>query len=1191
MIVHRSVLGRTAARMALLTGAALLFALVGSSRAAAAEGPEWRLISVTEPTHISLPSSQVDRLSVSATEGTYSLLLAGHKVEAIPFDATAGELQSMIEAVVGAGTVTVSGGPGDESGSAPYLLSFEGELADQTVNLEFPQGGVKLSGGRASATVAVLTHGSSSGVLVVSATNVGGASSNGEPITIADVLPAGLEATAAPVGAIPYTGGAMSCEPLPALSCSYSAGVGTGGVLLMEIPVNLTTSISPQTLTNEATVTGGGAEGESVSAPVVVDSAPAPFGLAPGSVLAALSTSQAGAHPDVTTAFTLSTKEIASRPGQAHPEAVFASGSLKDVRFDLPPGLVGSAVGMPQCTMALVEAEPGACPSDTIVGALTAKYTVPRGPGLGFTEIPNVYPVYNIKPSPGEPVAFASKAVFPVRIDTSVLSNGDYGARVTAPDLLSIAVPISNWITIWGVPAEHQGPGANGEHFHGGIEFGGPLAGSTQVPLLTSPQQCSTELSATAEVDSWEEPVSGPGPFPNPQSTAMGTLTGCDLLPFTSSFSMLPDTLQAGAPAGYTLKLTVPQRNEVGVPATPTVRKVTTTLPLGTVISPSAAWGLLACSDAQFFGDERGTQSPAQAGACPRESQVGTVKVKTPALPDPLTGQVFLAQPECDPCTPQDAQSGSMVRLFIQLVGEGESGIVVKLQGKGEIDQQTGQLTTVFDENPPLPFSELELRLAGGPRASLANPRSCGAVSTSMDLQPWSTPFTPDSLSSSSFEVSEGCFAPAFSPSFTAGTTNIQAGEYGPFTLSFGRSDHDQFLSGVSLRMPPGLLGKIAGVSLCKEPQANEGTCAPDSLIGHVQVLTGPGANPFLVTGGQVFLTESYKGAPYGLSIVVPAKAGPYTLSGTTGKGTVVVRSAIQVDPADAHLTVTSDPLPTMLDGIPLQLRVVNVTIDRPGFTFNPTNCSKLSIGGTLSSDEGASAGVSSSFQVTNCASLGFRPGFVVSTRGRTSKASGASLDVRVTYPAGGVKQANIAKVKVDLPKQLPSRLTTLQKACVERTFAANPAACPVASRIGVATASTPVLPVPLSGPAYFVSHGGAKFPELIIVLQGDGVTVQLHGETFISKAGVTSSTFRTVPDVPINSFELKLPQGPYSALAANGNLCNSKLTMPTAFTGQNGAVIHQSTKISVTGCPRHKKAKKKPAGKGRKHHKHTRGK
>jgi hypothetical protein len=379
--------------------------------------------------------------------------------------------------------------------------------------------------------------------------------------------------------------------------------------------------------------------------------------------------------------------------------------------------------------------------------------------------------------------------------------------------------------------------------------------------------------------------------------------------------------------------------------------------------------------------------------------------------------------------------------------------------------------------------------------------------------------------------------------------------------------------------MPPGLLGTLASVKLCPEAQADAGTCGSESLIGHTIVSVGVGGDPYTVTGGQVFITEGYEGAPYGLSIVNPAKAGPFDL------GKVVVRAKIAVDPTTAVLTITTDTsgpyaIPHILDGIPLQIQHVNVSIDREGFTFNPTDCGRLEIVGSLQSDQEAVSAISVPFQVTNCAALAFKPKLTAKTAGKTSRAKGASLAVRLTYPAGPF-DANIARVKVDLPKQLPSRLTTLQKACPAATFQANPAACPAASIVGHAVARTPVLPVPLTGPAYFVSHGGEAFPDLVIVLQGYGTTVHLVGTTFIDKAGITSSTFKTIPDVPVGTFELTLPQGKYSALASNGNLCaTSKLVMPTSFVAQNGTVIHTSTPITPTGCAKHKKKAGRANGK-----------
>jgi hypothetical protein len=1011
------------------------------------------------------------------------------------------------------------------------------------------------------------------------------------PTTISVSVPAGLTPVEngiygndsykdpnAIAGEKPGGTGGMHCSLAPSPHCTTTEVVDPGDTLIVTIQVDVASGL-PASLPVGATVSGGGAASESVSDPVTISSASPEYGVAPGGSFAATSTRQAGAHPNVTTAFFLNTSIQARANG--HPLPAGPIGNPKDIRGDLPPGLVGTTVGMPRCTMAAVIDEAD-CPADTMVGTVT----VIALSALGRLE--QTLPVFNIAPAPGEPAAFGFDVdLFPVRLDTSVLSSGDYGVRVTAPDLTEGAQLLASWITIWGVPADHAGAGSDfgarnlsaGQHAETGIfdplteiEFGGPEVSQTRVPLLTNPSQCSTSLEGSLETDSWEG--AGPGVFAK-EGTSLGTDTGCGELSFTPSVSMLPDTLEAGAPAGYSFDLSLPQNTEPEALATPDVKRTSVTLPAGTVISPSAADGLGDCTSEQF-GLHSGV-----AGNCPRDSQVGTVRVKTPALEERLTGQVYLGAPECTGvggvCTPADAAEGRMIHLYVQFFSEGEDGIVVKLEGVGQINQQTGQITTTFDETPQLPFSEFQLTLQGGERATLANPRTCGEVHTTVDLTPWSTPYTPDATPTSPFDIDENCFGAQFDPSFSFGTTSNQAGGFSPFSVSFGRGDDDGFLNGIQVRTPPGLLGMLSKVKLCEEPQAAEGTCSPESQIGETTVETGPGADPFLVTGGKVYITGPYKGAPYGLSIVVPAKAGPYTLAGTTGQGRVVNRSTIAVNPETSALTVTSDPLPTELDGIPLQLRLVNVTINRPEFMFNATSCNKMAIGGTLTDTQAASAVESSSYQVTNCRALKFQPKFTVSTSGKTSKADGASLDAKVVYPnTGQGTQADIREFKVDLPKQLPSRLTTLQKACLAATFEANPANCPAASVIGTVRVNTPVLPVQLTGPVYFVSHGGEAFPSLEIVLQGDGVRVDVIASTFISKAGITSSTFKTVPDVPFESFELYLPEGKYSALAANGTLCKSKLAMPTAIVAQNGAEIHESTRIGVTGCPKAKNAAKK---------------
>jgi hypothetical protein len=1035
------------------------------------------------------------------------------------------------------------------------------------------------------------------------------------PITIADVLPKGLTAVEVfgvnayhdPVGQLSppgeQTSGSpfgLSCTLSPtAPSCTTSERIDPGDTLVITIRVDVETAVAGESEVNEASVSGGGAASASVSEPVTIGTASPAYGVAKGGLFGATSTSQAGGHPNVTNEFFLNTinpeGEKSAKEGSTALSNLLESeppGLPKDVRFDLPPGLVGTTVGIPRCTMAEVT-NAANCPQNTMVGTSTLIVQS----SLGRLVI--TVPVFNIAPSPGEPAAFAFNALyFEVRLDTSVLSDGEYNVRVTAPNLTAGAKTYMSSVTFWGDPAEHNGNGPDfGARTAGGnrfltegdkpeVSFGGAgveeeqegdtnykIVQEQRVPLLTNPSQCSTPLTGVLETDSWE----AIGVFPGgPEYEApMGTATGCGQLSFKPSVSMLPDTLEAGAPAGYAFALSLPQNTEAEGLATPDVKRTSVTLPLGTVISPSAADGLGVCSSAEF------NLHSGVPGNCPRDSQVGEVSSKTPALEERLTGEIYLASPQCTGasgvCTPQDATDGHMIRLFLQLVGEGESGIVVKQELTGQINQQTGQLTVVDDEVPEVPFSDLKLTLQGGERATLANPRTCGTVTTTADLTPWSSPFTPDGTPTSSFNVG-GCPAPQFNPSFSGGTTSNQAGGFSPFTLSFGRSDADQFLNGAQITMPPGLLGLISKVKLCEEPQANAGTCGPESQIGEVTVETGPGADPFLVTGGKVYITGPYKGAPYGLSIVVPAKAGPYTLAGTTGNGTVVNRSSIAVNPETAALTVTSDPLPTELDGIPLQLRLVNVTVGTNNdFTFNPTDCNKLEVGGGLTSTEAAKASRSSSFQVTNCAALKFKPSFTAISNAHTSKKDGASLLFKIAYPKGSQGTESWLKaMKFDIPKQLPARLTTLQKSCLVATFEANPAACPAASVIGKAIVHTPVLPAPLEGPVYFVSHGGAKFPEVVVVLQADNVSLELHGETFISKTGVTSATFRTVPDAPFETAEVFVPTGPNSEFAAIGDICTETLTMPNSFTPQSGTEIKQSTKIAVTGCPKPKKVKKK---------------
>jgi len=979
--------------------------------------------------------------------------------------------------------------------------------------------------------------GSAENELVVTATNTGAATAEGagDPITLADTLPAGVTATAVKATEVFAPHGSPSCDP-STLTCTYEGPIYVGDALVMTITVSLPPKPAAS-LTSSATVSGGGApEGGSVSEPTPVSSTPASFGIAPGSFTMVSSTTQAGAHPNVTTSFAFNERTLNNPVSNP-----------KDVNVELPPGLIGNPTVAPRCPINEVDQTRPICPADTAVG--TADFTLIIQPS-GFVDHGATL-VYNVTPNPGEPAAFAFDAVLPVRLDASVRSNGNYGVNVSSRSIVEdTSVQLAGTsLTFWGVPADPSHDRARGL-----IAEQGALVPSGQpaVPFLTSPTNCqSGPLTTNLSIDWWQEP----GNFlPGSGEVKSSAPTGCGLLFFEPSLSVHPESLQTGAPTGYGVDLKVPQNESPVGLATPELKNATVSLPAGVTLNPSAANGLEACT-----AQEIGIGTLAQS-TCPNGSQVATVKVITPLLANPLEGHVYLGQP---------TNQGPSESIPLYLVAQG-SGVLVKLAGTTTTNPDNGQLTATFRETPQLPFSDLQMQFEGGPRAPLVNPQTCGEAVTTSDLTPWSTPSTPEASPSFPLNFSfdgDGAPCPAslpFAPSYAAGMTGTaRAGAFSPFSVTISRQDGQQTLSQVSVQTPPGLLGMLSQVSLCGEAQANAGTCSATSQIGHTTVAAGVGPDPlYLPAPGQppnpVYLTGPYRGAPFGLSIVVPAVAGPFNL------GNVVVRAAIHIDPRTAQVTVTSDPLPQMLQGIPLQVKTVNVLVDRPGFMFNPTNCDALSAGGTITGAGGASVKVSSPFQAHDCALLPFAPKFTVSTQARTSHAKGASLDFKVGYPKG--VQANIREVKVQLPKRLPARLTTLQKACTDTVFEANPAKCSAASDVGTATAKTPVLPVSLTGPAYLVSHGGRAFPDLEIVLQGDGVTIVLDGGTNIKK-GITTSTFSTVPDAPISSFELRLPEGPHSALAANGNLCTGSLAMPTVTEGQNGAQIKETLKIKVTGC------------------------
>jgi hypothetical protein len=1036
--------------------------------------------------------------------------------------------------------------------------------------------------------------------------------SGSTPITVVDRLPVGVTATQIHLegggGSFDREGLDPTLGYLSLVHCSIEertvtcrVGVPVQPYEHIVIGMQVNTAPGAGRGENEVEVSGGGAPSMVSRHALAVEGATPSYGVQDYELLpeeeGGLANTQAGSHPfQLTSALIFSTQatQFTSHGAdlflehESGPE-VEALALTKDLRFNLPAGLIGNPSPLPKCSLHefLLLGKGGECPNSTVVGVaspIIENFQLRKWEPYVLSE-----PLYSLEPSAGEPAKFGFETGLtgPVVLDTSVRTGGDYGVVVTVPNITESATFLGSLVTFWGVPGDTRHDDARNEclvNEHNPSVISGapePLCSTNEraQPLLIMPTSCANPLYTTIEADSWSEPGQFTEPFEYSFQNSTGepfAEDGCNKLNFEPSISLTPDGQQASTPTGLTVGVHVPQESSLDPTglAESSVKNTTVALPAGVALNPAGADGLLACSTEQI-----GLDSPAPI-ACPEASKVGTVEISTPLLPEPLVGGAYLATQEANPF-------GSLVALYI-VAEDKKAGVLVKLAGEVKPNPVTGQLVSTFKETPQLPFEDLKLSFFGGSRAPLGTPALCGGYTTTASIEPWSGNAAVDS--SSEFQITSGpngtpCSDPLpFDPSLTTGSLNIQAGAFTPFTMTMSREDGNQSLDAIQLKMPSGLLGTLSSVKLCGEAQADAGSCGPESLIGHTTVSVGLGGNPYTVNGGEVFITGPYEGAPYGLSIVNPAKAGPFNL------GKVVVRAKIEVNPENAALTITSDStgpyaIPQIIDGIPLQIKHINVSVDRPDFTFNPTNCAPQEIGGSLTSSQGAVSTLHVPFQVTNCATLKFKPIFTVSTAGKTSRKNGASLNVKLTYPKAPFgSQANIGKVKVDLPKQLPSRLSTLQKACPDSTFDANPAACPADSRIGSATATTPVLPVHLEGPAYFVSHAGLKFPELVVALSGEGVTVYLHGETFINPAGITSSTFRTIPDVPIGVFELKLPQGPDSALAATANLCTTKLVMPTTFVGANGMSIKQSTPITATGCPKKAKSKKTKAKKHKKH-------
>jgi len=772
----------------------------------------------------------------------------------------------------------------------------------------------------------------------------------------------------------------------------------------------------------------------------------------------------------------------------------------------------------------------------------------------------------------------------------------------------------------------------------------------SETPFVILPTRCKVPgLHTRLEGISYPPKGATEGIVLNPQNALIPEITECGSLEFNPAMEVQPENpatpggplepIHTGStPSGLSVDVHVPQTGTLSEEgrAPSAVKATKVELPVGVLLNAGAANGLLACSPGPlgvkpgFESEAAVTTNEGFTGEIPHcfdeelgaesAAKVGTFTIKTPLISHLIHGSVFLGIQDTGG-SKAEAEKGEHFNpplVLYLMVNDPEDGLVVKLAGAVTPEPANGQLVSTFQNTPQLPFEDLKLHFFEEGRASATTPGRCGPYATKATFTPWSgaaelpfETFPRDGKhpGAEDFEITTGpnglpC-GPVLplSPSITAGPapagTNL-AGHYSPLDVIISRPDGDQQLTELTVTLPPGIAAVLANVTPCGEPQAEEGTCGQSSLIGEATTVSGLGPEPFTLRGGKVYLTEGYKGAPYGLSIAFPnIVAGPFHV------GTVVVRASISVNEFTAQVTVNS-VVPTFVEtmpghvrkGIPVQLKqtVVETFGTLPGgekhFEFNPTSCSPLSALAGFKGEEGGISSAFSTLQFAGCEKLEFSPGFEAEVEGHGSKPNGVGFKVITT--SNGIGVANIHRVHVALPIQLPSRLTTIQQACLLKTFnegAKQGEKCDEGSNIGSAHIETPVLKNPLSGPAYLVSHGNEEFPDVEFVLKGTGtpgesaIKLILDGKTDIKAINgrpcpdgklpcITFSTFESTPDAPFTRFETTLPAGPHSAFTANVpeskrfNLCGEKLVMPTEITGQNGVLIQEQTIVKVTGCP-----------------------
>jgi hypothetical protein len=1045
----------------------------------------------------------------------------------------------------------------------------------------------------------------------VVASNLGGGLAKG-PLTLKVKVPVGLT----PILGFGVDGDEGSADPScgkpvgQEVTCTTAGPLQSGQWLGARIPVDVG-AIAPTTLSAEASISGGSVPTATTTAPTLISPDPVPFGFleGPTGLNAPLSeadgspATQAGSHPyQLTVNFGFPTGKLGT--------VLAATKHVHDLITDLPPGLVGNPTATPElCTESRLISTLG-CPIETQIGTVTAMTTVGGGP------IFVISPLYNMVPPPGTPAELGFNALgvgLFTHVLTSLRSDGDYGISSELDDFISRPLNpfLAGQAQIWGDPSASNHNRVRGQCNQGTESCPVPVQ---KTAFLTMPSACSGPLVSNAHADTWEQP--GVFTHASYESADLGGevkgVEGCDGLEFEPSIEAHPSTNLTDSPSGLDVDLHQPQSLETAGRSTSALKDAVLTFPPGLTANVSQADGLAACAPEQIGLLTAIGQSPAHFSkvpdSCPEAAKLGNVEVATPllaqyndehkvlrdpetgqALPEPLHGSLYIAKPFANPF-------GSLLAVYIS-IDDPKTGIVAKLAGKVEPNPLTGQLSTRFSENPQLPLEDFRAHLFAGARASLQTPLLCGTHTTTTTLTPWSLfeggPIAEPSSSFQSTAAPGGGPCPASesaapnAPSLSAGTLTPKAGTYSPLVAKISRADGSQRMGGLELTLPTGFSAKLAGVDECSEAQIavakarshpNEGaaelaspSCPAASEVGVADVGAGAGPNPFY-TRAHLYLAGPYKGAPLSMVAITPAIAGPFDL------GVVVVRAALYINPETAQVRTVTDPLPTILEGIPLDVRSVAVKVQRPQFTRNPTSCDPKAFGGALTSTLGLVAPISARFQVGGCKALPYKP--VLHTRLFGPIHRGGHPRLRAVFQAKP-GEAGTARIVFALPHSEFIDQAHFRTICTRVQFAANQ--CPAGSVYGHVKAFTPLFDYPFEGPIYLRSSSH-ELPDVVAALRGpprQPIAIDLVGRVDSINGGVRT-TFEQVPDAPVTKAIVTL-QGAKKGLFQNStNICAATYRASLKLNGQNGKV-HDSRPVLKADCPK-AKGKGKSKGHGQRH-------